>query len=483
MAAETCVGTIKALDADVGWGSIECAQTRPLYDRDVLFQAADLQGRQVSGGEIVTFQVTNVSGSPVAVNLQFLQQEGPAAPAAPRPPPPPPPPPVLAPHATQPAQAAAAPGLAGGQGALLLGQGASYVGSVKNYNPVKGWGFIECPETGQVLGKDIFFLKSELSGEFQASRGDVVSFQITQGKNGPMAQSVVYLNSAASAAPQGSGLYSGILKTYNQEREGVGLHRVRRYQGAVRQGHLRDVLGIQGAPGGHRPVLDLLGGPGGKKGPIASDVQVIGADGLAVEAPGGRAAERLCGVVGSWDEVQGTGLITGEGVTSKFAEDVPFFRDALGGKPIFTGDQVRFAFTMGDQGPVAHEVEALPSGSVVSNGCPGQLYTGHVKSYGADKGWGFVASDETTRLFGKDIFVHRREIPEGICPERGQQVCFSVRLSATGRPEATTVSFPGAAAGLAGPGAPELALLQLAGLAAAPAAAAAGARPPPPPEP
>merc|ERR1712185_661709 len=64
-----------------------------------------------------------------------------------------------------------------------------FAGTVKNWNPEKGWGFITCQETMNIYGKDIFLHKKELSGQVP-NAGAPVQFSVGVDNGKPIATSV-----------------------------------------------------------------------------------------------------------------------------------------------------------------------------------------------------------------------------------------------------------------------------------------------------
>merc|ERR1712083_924749 len=86
-------------------------------------------------------------------------------------------------------------------------------------------------------------------------------------------------------------------------------------------------------------------------------------------------------------------------------------------------------------GPQAADVIVLPPGSVGVEGQQGTQYTGRIKSFNAMKGWGFVTGESLLDVFGKDIFIHKREL-DGYTPEEGDELNFTVELDSVGQPTA-----------------------------------------------
>merc|ERR1711976_620319 len=65
------------------------------------------------------------------------------------------------------------------------GYAPAYVGSIKSFNPGKGWGFIKCDS----MERDVIFVRSDTNGGFFET-GDYVSFDIIEGPKGPKAVNI-----------------------------------------------------------------------------------------------------------------------------------------------------------------------------------------------------------------------------------------------------------------------------------------------------
>lgn len=81
-----------------------------------------------------------------------------------------------------------------------------------------------------------------------------------------------------------------------------------------------------------------------------------------------------------------------------------------------------------------------------------KAYTGSVKSFNAEKGWGHIECAETFAIYGKDIFLLRSQLGGAVSVAKGAQLAFRIVDSGRG-PEATEVRLlpaPGGNGGGAG---------------------------------
>merc|ERR1712019_22541 len=95
--------------------------------------------------------------------------------------------------------------------------------------------------------------------------------------------------------------------------------------------------------------------------------------------------------------------------------------------------------TQANKGPQANEVKILPPGSVSVDGETGNAFEGTAKSFSEEKGWGFLEGDMLKEVFGKDIFLHKREL-DNVSLSVGDSFSFSVEIDKLGQPVAKNVS-------------------------------------------
>mmetsp|Transcript_39589 Transcript_39589/g.86451 ORF Transcript_39589/g.86451 Transcript_39589/m.86451 type:complete len:394 (+) Transcript_39589:106-1287(+) len=368
-------------------------------------------------------------------------------------------------------------------------QGQVYIGTIKSFNPDKGWGHIECDETRAIYDKDIFLLRSQLNGNL-VNKGQKVSFQVTDGTKGPEATSVEVISPVPmagmapgrgawpGAAPVGSGLgacgaggdsgYIGMIKSFRMES---GWGHIACEQTQLLYG--KDIFFMKSqVPGGNIAVGTQVHFTvtQGMKGPEAANIAIMGGpagglgNGYGGGAFGGPCGNGPCGnspcgngiannmswgaatqnhmgnqvyygTVKSFSDEKGWGHISCPQTQAIYGKDIFLLRRAIfgsAGVDPMPGDQVQFSVVPGMKGPEAAHVRVL--------GKEGhQLHSGVIKQFSEEKGWGHIACDETRQIYGKDIFVHKKELGD-LVPTGGEQVQFAVRISQDGRPEASNVS-------------------------------------------
>mmetsp|Transcript_25159 Transcript_25159/g.55147 ORF Transcript_25159/g.55147 Transcript_25159/m.55147 type:complete len:265 (+) Transcript_25159:64-858(+) len=194
---------------------------------------------------------------------------------------------------------------------------------------------------------------------------------------------------------------------------------------------------------------------------------------------------RFSGIIKSYKSREGTGLITCPAVSDVFGHDVVLHGVQMNG--LHVGQQVNFAVLLnGDQTPQAFDVvegaaelygllkdsqvetwsaawngndaqvaprwpaqrepqaaPAMADGTGAGySGYDGRRFEGVIKTYNAQKGFGFIKSDEFIQVWGQevDIFVHKNNIAAEF--NLNDTVSFRVHLNSQGRPQAQEVGPP-----------------------------------------
>jgi len=347
----TYEGTVKSYNPEKGWGHIECAETFEHYGKDVFMLKSQFRNASaVNKGQRVTFGLTDNGRGPEAMDIQVSNSTG------------------------------------GFSGGMMSTPGAGqFVGTIKSFNPTSGWGHITCPQTEQIYGKDIFFMKSNLPGGAIA-KGATVSFTVVQGLKGPEANKI---------EPMGGC--------------GGGMQQQPQFGGMV--------------PNPIMPVAGQQWNGGG-----------------AMQAPGG-SSPIYYGTIKSFNEEKGWGHISCQQTQAMYGRDMFVLRSSLNGAAITAGDTVQFIVGQGQKGIEAQQVRVMGTAAT-----SGQVYMGTMKNWNQEKGWGFISCNDTHQLYGKDIFLHKN-VTGAHTPSAGETVQFSVQISDQGRPEAGSVSFVGSGYG------------------------------------
>jgi len=186
---------------------------------------------------------------------------------------------------------------------------------------------------------------------------------------------------------------------------------------------------------------------------------------------------RFYGVVKTYSQINGYGFIGGDQVTQHIGKDIFLHQREVSevtGVPephVPTGTVVSFTVNITPKGqPQARELMfednsfllgqlgsaggALPSlGNEVHGG---KRFTGFVRSYSQVKGFGFIGGDDVMKTFGKDVFLHFREVGNigNMPPMTAQQaaankpfvptgvwVSFQVTMNHKAQPQARDVRF------------------------------------------
>jgi len=341
----------------------------------------------------------------------------------------------------------------------------TYTGTLKSFSTKSNYGFIECADLQAVLGKDVFVMRTSFPGGVQPSRGTQLTFSLTEGSKGPQAENVQVVGGGSNFKSGGKlgigGQFRGIIKSFVPSKN----------WGMISCDDTMLLYGkdmfflrtsVKGNPQAGAPCTFVIGS--GQRGPEATEVQLMGGfggsqanafgGGLALAMP---AAQHMGGPVMGWqnkilgtkegvffgnikffDEGKGYGMISCDATRKLLFKDVFFMKTSLSNSGASAGDLVSFEVGQGMKGPEATAVNVLPPGSFSTDKQAGNTYSGTVKSFNADRGWGFIESDEIKATFQKDIYMHKKEFG-GIVPNAGDPVQFTIQISEHGRPEATNI--------------------------------------------
>merc|ERR1719296_317844 len=158
--------------------------------------------------------------------------------------------------------------------------------------------------------------------------------------------------------------------------------------------------------------------------------------------------KRYVGVIKSFNTAKGIGFVECAEVTQQFGNDVFLHASQiLNNEEV--GDVIQFTVQLGKLGqPRAKDIMAIgsvqePEVSSEANKEPSKVYTGTVKSFNAEKGFGFIVCADTYPQFGSDVFLHKDQA-SGI--SIGDTVRFTLKLSTKGQPQAQSVEKAEAAA-------------------------------------
>mmetsp|Transcript_19883 Transcript_19883/g.46529 ORF Transcript_19883/g.46529 Transcript_19883/m.46529 type:complete len:273 (+) Transcript_19883:68-886(+) len=147
------------------------------------------------------------------------------------------------------------------------------------------------------------------------------------------------------------------------------------------------------------------------------------------------------GTVKSYFPEQGFGFIQCDELFEKHQVDVFLHKNQVDqhlGRRAFPGEKVRFLVGLNkEKKPQARNVaRCMGDGKSWLDGS--KTYVGRVKQYWPEKGFGFIACEETQSIFQCDVFLHKKQMEDAQL-ERGNLVTFSVEVNAKSRPQARNV--------------------------------------------
>lgn len=192
--------------------------------------------------------------------------------------------------------------------------------------------------------------------------------------------------------------------------------------------------------------------------------------------------QRFRGTVKSYSESNGYGFLGGDEITAALGKDVFLHQrevtevTGIARPQIPAGVAVTFAVTINPKGqPQARELrfedqsflQLQAMGQPVGGQQPGgggggmggqggsfqyqyvqggRRFRGFVRSFSQINGFGFVGGDEITQNFGKDAFLHFRELQAVMGQEKptipsGTWLTFTVTMNQKGQPQARDVQF------------------------------------------
>jgi CspA family cold shock protein len=244
-------------------------------------------------------------------------------------------------------------------GEMAPGAALGVLGTVKWYEPAKGYGFAS-PDGG---GAEVFVHSSAIVTGGVVTAGQRVAFLVGEGERGPQAEHLVPLGGAA-AEPLADDGADGTVSWYD---EGKGFGFITPDDGGQDVFvHVRALAeGLTWLTEGDRVAYDVTQGD---RGPQARDLQLVrSAAPEATPEPAAATAPRRAkafsasaqpgeGVVARYDAERGFGFITPD---AGGADLFVHMSVLLGPEPLQKGDRVRYKVRQSDRGAQADRVERL----------------------------------------------------------------------------------------------------------------------------
>jgi len=327
-------------------------------------------------------------------------------------------------------------GMTGMVGKIGLAGDKQFQGFIKFMNHAAGFGLISCDETYMLFARDVFLHQSQF-GRFNV--GDAVLFKvdIDVAKGSPRAYDL-------QPAPLVSDLAQAMQPSSANEL--YGLHN---FHGMSNPEYVVQPVGAQVLPPLQQALLEqqqeqeqLLH----LQLKMMQQAQIMQQQSqmqqqfqpITAPTPDFDGKQRFVGVIKSFNKAAGFGFISCDETHTIFGRDVFLHNSHRQGQDM--GDVVSFSIEMVRNQPRAKDlqtignVQDIPSTAKLKD--PNQSFLGLVKSYSFDKGFGFIACEETFPIYGLDIFLHRNQA-DGI--DVGDTVRFNVEVNNKGQPQARNV--------------------------------------------
>eukprot|EP00928_Gymnodinium_smaydae_P046244 TRINITY_DN30806_c0_g1_i1.p1 TRINITY_DN30806_c0_g1~~TRINITY_DN30806_c0_g1_i1.p1 ORF type:complete len:740 (-),score=151.82 TRINITY_DN30806_c0_g1_i1:176-2395(-) len=316
--------------------------------------------------------------------------------------------------------------------------GRTYEGIIKKTDASKGFGFISCAELYNEFSTDVFVPFKLLGGR---GVGTKIRFKININRhNSPQAFNIMDAEDKEEDATEDARgkriVHHGIVKMVDMEK-GFGFVRCQELYELYRSDIFVDREQIEGFKVGDAVSFCVLTGKKEKK-PKAIDLRPqTEEEGAEGETDAKDGADRMTGVVKSFDTERGYGFLTCADAREKFDRDV--FVHATQIKSFKVGDGVSFSVRINNQNqPQGYDLAAAPNAVAKqqSDGDPekkpdaktddsGEEFEGEVKTFNPSTNYGFVSCERVHELYDRDCFIHGSQLEDiGV----GDKIKFRVVL-------------------------------------------------------
>jgi len=389
------VGCIMSFNQNSGFGFISCDETHAKYGRDIFLPKTEIGSFWM--GDTVCFQVEldPTGGMPKAKNLRPTPDSSGRAEAGGAP------------------AAASAPLVGGANG------GGAAAAATAGLRP----GMAGSPQLGRGTGDDLMLQQLLLEQQQEKEQLMIMQMQVTQ--------VVVQRAMARQQAVEQEAMMQQQLAMMQQpeQQQQETMHQMQQQMQMQMQQQMMMNSGMMGGQCGMGMTAGTMTSP--MMGGMGNTMPMAPPQDFDME-------KRYVGVIKSFNHAKGIGFVDCNEIQEKFGCDV-FLHASQILNDEEVGDVISFSVQLGRLGqPRAKDIQAIGSvqDAELTNKDPNQVYTGTVKSYNAEKGFGFIVCPETYTQFGSDVFMHKDQV-KGI--NVGDTVKFTLRFSLKGQPQAKDV--------------------------------------------